>query len=539
MARINRELIDIMINGTPAQRMYIAEQEPMYFAIYYFPEFFNYEIPDFHLDFYEDIKGLANGDLEEVAWIAFRESAKTSIAKYAFILWCICFKKKRYINFDSYDKGNAESALFDIVVALQTNKKLIADFGELYARQKSNKVYMEAKLKRINNFITENDVRVEAFSTQEPTRGRIYKHQRPDLFVMDDIENNKTKESYPVTNKIISHYNEMKAGLGPNGAILVLGNYLSEDGVIAHILNNLKNRDNVRIRNIPVMNVRGEILWPDKYVKTKAEALIKNKEREKDHIVISLEAKKESLKKQVYATEMMNDPASSGDYYFDRGIIRTLLEKASEHIRDLGGMKIWKEYNPKHAYGTGADTAEGIGGDSSAFITIDFRTRPNQVVATYSDNLVQPNVFASAIKKGGDVFGEPFLIPEINGPGYATIAELVTLGYEGIYMREQKNKANNRVTKEFGWRTTHSTKSELIGNLQSAVEDGDLVIWDEGLLKEMLHYRRQDLRILKPEEGMTQHFDKVMAAALAWEARLHASSKEEDKKLFVLDPKSY
>ena len=38
-----------------------------------------------------------------MAWIAFRESAKTSYAKL-FVIWLIAYKKRFYINVDSFDK---------------------------------------------------------------------------------------------------------------------------------------------------------------------------------------------------------------------------------------------------------------------------------------------------------------------------------------------------------------------------------------------------------------------------------------------------
>ena len=55
-------------------------------------------------------------------------------------------------------------------------------------------------------------------------------------------------------------------------------------------------------------------------------------------------------------------------------------------------------------------------------------------------------------------------------------------------------------------------------------------MWDKGLLVEMYHFRKQDARLLKPEPGVTRHFDKLMAAALAWEARKWAPLPKEERK---------
>lgn len=79
----------------------------------------------------------------------------------------IANKKRRYINVDSFDKENAERILFDVAFEMTNNKKLQADYGTLFSKKKGIE---EIKQNRINNFVTENGVRVEAHSTQESVR---------------------------------------------------------------------------------------------------------------------------------------------------------------------------------------------------------------------------------------------------------------------------------------------------------------------------------------------------------------------------------
>lgn len=81
---------------------------PLFFA-YYLPEYIKYPFADFHFRMFADTQRLLKGDIRELAWIMFRESAKTSIAK-ALIVYLICTEQRRYINVDSYDKGNAETS---------------------------------------------------------------------------------------------------------------------------------------------------------------------------------------------------------------------------------------------------------------------------------------------------------------------------------------------------------------------------------------------------------------------------------------------
>ena len=148
------------------------------------------------------------GDIRELAWIMFRESAKTSIAK-ALLVYLIVEKKRRYINVDSYEKTNAESVLFDVATSLMTNPKLIQDFGQLFTKKHTE----ELTMRRLSKFITRNKVMVEAHSTQESLRGRLFQDQRPDFVLLDDFETNKTKDSKAYIEQVQKHIDEMATGL--------------------------------------------------------------------------------------------------------------------------------------------------------------------------------------------------------------------------------------------------------------------------------------------------------------------------------------
>ena len=523
-------IIKIITKGTPAERMRVCENDIAFFALYYFSEYFTFKTPEFHEQFYEDSMALVRGEKNKALWIGFRESAKTSIAKI-FITYLICYKKRRYINYDSYDGQNSEAALYDVAHALQTNRKIIADFGQLYFRDPARK---DSTMKRLGKFIAENGVICEAYTTQESPRGRVFGEIRPDFYVLDDIENNKTKESYAITQKIISHVNELITGLGTTGAVLYLGNYITEYGVIQHIKNKLENDPKAIVRNVPVVDKAGRITWPDKYVHTDADAANLNRQIEsQSEWKVSLESKRRDFGDAVFETEMMNNPAKSGDYFFDRDKVEVALTKARDPIKTVGGLKIWEEFSSKHSYGLGADTSEGKGLDANADVVMNYSMRPATVVATFEDNRIQPHLFAYEIKRHAEMFGECIAAPESNHTGYATLAELRGI-YDYIYQRERKDKVTGELMNEFGWRTTSGTKYDIMGGFKSSFEDGQIAIYDKGLLLEMLHYRKQDLNAMKMEEGMTRHFDKLMAAAIAWEMRKHARpAATERKKIFT------
>ncbi len=221
------------------KRIYACEKSLMLFSIYYFTEYHKYKMPDFHKDWYN-----AFLNKQILSLITFRESAKTSLAKIKLI-HDIVYKKKKLILWVSFDKSKAKSNLFDIAVQLQTNKKLIGDFGQLFfdtgSEEKSTK-------KSIDEFITENDIKVKAFSTGQTTRGEVYKENRPDLIC-------QPKGNNVITDKGYKDVSEIMAG----------DNVLSHTGKFRRVSKNWKV-SNKTIYKIKLKSLPYDVRFSDKHL---------------------------------------------------------------------------------------------------------------------------------------------------------------------------------------------------------------------------------------------------------------------------------
>lgn len=306
------------------ERAFACENSFIVFALYYFHHYFSYELADYHFEMFKDAEDLVTTDeRRELAWIMYRESAKTTLAKL-FIIWMIVFKKRLYINVDSADKENSERILFDVAFELSNNKALIADFGVFYSRKKG---IDDVKQTRINNFVTENGIRVEAHSTQESIRGRLHLNQRPDFLLLDDFETNKTKDSAAYTKQIQEHITEAMGGMSSNGRILYLGNYITEFGNVQFLMDRAKRDDRIKIHNVPVMDENEIPYWKAKYARTDEEAQKTGK--------VSIEDKMRQLGSYVFSYEMMNKPIDDTQAEFKRKYIRTATESDVKQLDTL------------------------------------------------------------------------------------------------------------------------------------------------------------------------------------------------------------
>lgn len=264
------------------------------------PHYVRSEFSPFHYDMMADVHGLLDLEIRELGWFMFGESAKTSFAK-SLILYMICYEIEPYVNVDAFDSTNSERILFDVVWELQTNRRLIADFGELYNTTRSKD---EVTQKRIKDFVTnpkrdENGsilkagIRVEAHSTQESVRGRVHGAIRPGFILLDDFETKKTLKSEAATNQVRMHIQEFKRGLDSSRRrVMYLGNILSEYGNVQSVIDRSKQDPELRIRIVPICGgdlVRGlhSPTWPERWSLTDEEAQKTGK--------VSIESKKRSM----------------------------------------------------------------------------------------------------------------------------------------------------------------------------------------------------------------------------------------------------
>jgi hypothetical protein len=196
----------------------------------------------------------------------------------------------------------------------------------------------------------------------------------------------------------------------------------------------------------------------------------------------------------------------------------------------LGGLtppfKVWAE--PEHGviYSAGVDTAEGLGhGDQSCVQVLRYDT--GEQVACYCDRL-PPDLAAVIAERLGRWYNGALLVVEANNHGIATIHTLRHLGYKSLYRRRQINRLYNRVTEEWGFKTTRSSTPLIISGLDEALRNQEVMIHEPETFVELKGYVRDEMGRM----GGSPFDDRVMALALAHHGRgfMHLREPEESIK---------
>lgn len=238
-------------------RIKLLEKDLFLFWLYYFTDVFKSPSASFHKQWAKDLMSTKHIEL-----IGFRESGKTVWATIK-VINNIVFRVKRFIMVYSYDKTKATGRLYDIAVHLQTNRKLIEDYGELFPNKR---VEEDATQKRsIPDFITRNDIKVKASWIWESPRWLMFFAKdwsfRPDYILLDDIDVDKSVGNIEIIEKNYSWLKwELLWWMSEDCQILFLWNIIKSDWIVPRFEQEFKNSKDWIVRRQAIIE-DGKITW--------------------------------------------------------------------------------------------------------------------------------------------------------------------------------------------------------------------------------------------------------------------------------------
>ena len=183
-------------------------------------------------------------------------------------------------------------------------------------------------------------------------------------------------------------------------------------------------------------------------------------------------------------------------------------------------LEVWQIPDSMQSYVIGVDTAEGLGhGDYSCAQVLCVGT--GQQVAIWHGR-IPPDELAAEVKKLGLWYNDALCCVESNNHGLTTITVLRQLGYPRLFRKRSLNTATDKISQEFGWRTTRTSKPLLIDDLGMAFRNEELSIYDVDTIAELRTFTRND----RGSMSGSPFDDRVMALALANQMRRYAFSPE-------------
>ena len=247
-----------------AQRIATATQDFRTFVQSYFPHYIRSphesQLHRYLFARLPEIIGSEKGESDAIA--APRGEAKSTLVSQLFVLWCLVTGRKRYpvIVMDSIDQ--AYPMLEAIKAELEFNPRLMMDFPEACG---------QGRVWQAGTIVTRNDAKVQVAGSGKKLRGLRHGPYRPDLTILDDIENDEQVRNPEQRDKLNAWLTKTVLPLGGVGQkydVIYIGTILHYDSVLARTLKNPFWRS---------VKFKAMLQWPDNMALwDKWEALYRN-----------------------------------------------------------------------------------------------------------------------------------------------------------------------------------------------------------------------------------------------------------------------
>jgi hypothetical protein len=203
---------------------------------------------------------------------------------------------------------------------------------------------------------------------------------------------------------------------------------------------------------------------------------------------------------------------SSGTLISSYHLQNTLVMQEPAEIRfddkfRIFEMPVTHKDDPKknHQYILMCDFGEGVGLDYNTIQVMDITAGPPwKEVAVYEDNEIAPSEMPYVIERIGKFYNTGLVIGETNNIGIGILDDLnYDLEYENIFYGDNDH---------FGIKMTKASKKTGNHRLKSNVEDGNLLVQDEGTISQFSTYVK--VRDSYQAEEETDHDDLVTPLVL-------------------------
>lgn len=244
--------LDIPLTGPNGLRRQLGDIDYEFFGRAYFPDFCSLPPCEFHHEQYQEMKRIEDkGGGETVIIAAPRESAKSTSWNTIYAANNAVYGKKRYIVLVSDSSDQAVDDLKQVKTALEENEYILEDFGRLQGK----------RIWRTDAILTKNDVLIVAKGSGKKIRGIKHKQYRPDLIILDDIENDENVRSPDQRKHLMNWFNKVVMLAGSKHTdVVVIGTILHYDS----LLNNLLQKTGYRTKKYKaVIEDNNSPLWID------------------------------------------------------------------------------------------------------------------------------------------------------------------------------------------------------------------------------------------------------------------------------------
>lgn len=254
-------IIENILNDKKLRQNAVRRSFEFFFPIY-FHSYIKYETAPFQKELFRILEDLT---IKLAVIVAFRGSAKSTIITTAYVLWSILgVQERKFIVIAGRTEQKTRQYLSNIKMELEQNDLLKKDLGPFTEERNNLGNATAIIIKKLN-------VKIMITSTGQSIRGMRHGEHRPDLIILDDIEDLESVKTREGRNKTFDWLTGelIPAGDNKRTRVIAVGNLLHEDSVLKRLQKKIEADEMKSLKPVycefPIIDQQGESLWPAKY----------------------------------------------------------------------------------------------------------------------------------------------------------------------------------------------------------------------------------------------------------------------------------
>lgn len=228
-----------------------------WFLLAYFAHHTKYPLARMH----REILALTEDmEIPLAACVAFRGSGKSTIVSMSFPIWAVLSGRKKFVLLISKTEAQVKLIVGNVRAELEGNPLLLSDYGPINRGDTWNELTLA-----LPNYTA----KIVGLSAENSLRGFKNRAYRPDLIIIDDVEDMDSVRSAESREK---RYQWLKSEVIPAGSetcqIYVVGNLLHEDSLVSRLKQEIEKKEITGVyREYPII-AGGKPAWPGKFPTT-------------------------------------------------------------------------------------------------------------------------------------------------------------------------------------------------------------------------------------------------------------------------------
>ncbi|MCC6290858.1 hypothetical protein IT398_02235 [Candidatus Nomurabacteria bacterium] len=240
-------------------RQQVAKQSHLMFFHIYLPHYVKYPTAEFQKDIFRLTEDRSNN---LTCIVAFRGSGKSTLITLSYSLWSILGEQqKKFVLIICRTQAQARQQMLNLKFELENNRLLKSDLGPFREETGGGDW-------AISSLVFQNTgARIMIASAEQSIRGIRHHEHRPDLLILDDVEDLNSTKTIEGRNKVFDWFTREVIPLGDIGTRVVLvGNLLHEDSLMMRLKQKMDTGDIKGVyRWFPLLDEEGRCLWPEKF----------------------------------------------------------------------------------------------------------------------------------------------------------------------------------------------------------------------------------------------------------------------------------